>query len=69
MQIEVRPTYLIMVTTANNNKFYNCFPEGNTFRVEYGRVDSTVTTVRYPISEWNKRISAKINKGYKEVVI
>jgi poly [ADP-ribose] polymerase len=67
MQIEVRPTYLIMVTTANNNKFYNCFPEGNTFRVEYGRVDSTVTTVRYPISEWNKRISAKINKGYKDI--
>ena len=66
-RIPVRPTYLIMVTTANNNKFYNCFPEGNTFRVEYGRVDSTSTTTRYPMSEWDKRISAKLNKGYEDV--
>ena len=66
-KIPVRPTYLIMVTTANNNKFYNCFPEGNTFRVEYGRVDSTSTTTRYPMHEWDKRISAKLNKGYEDV--
>ena len=65
--MEIRPTYLIMVTTANNNKFYNCFPEGDTFRVEYGRVDSTVTTVRYSIRDWDKKIKEKLKKGYKDI--
>ena len=64
---EIRPTYLIMVTTANNNKYYNLFPEGDQFRVEYGRVDATKTTAHYPISKWNSQISSKIKKGYKDV--
>ena len=64
---EVRPTYLIMVTTANNNKYYNLFPEGDKFRVEYGRVDATKTTTYYPISKWNSQISAKLKKGYQDV--
>lgn len=64
---EIRPTYLIMVTTANNNKYYNCFPEGNQFRVEYGRVDATKTTAYYPMSKWNSQISSKLKKGYQDV--
>lgn len=64
---EVRPTYLIMVTTANNNKYYNCFPEGEKFRVEYGRVDATKTTAYYPMSKWNAQISSKLKKGYQDV--
>lgn len=64
---EIRPTYLIMVTTANNNKYYNLFPEGDRFRVEYGRVDATKTTAYYPISKWNSQISAKLKKGYQDV--
>lgn len=64
---EVRPTYLIMVTTANNNKYYNCFPEGDQFRVEYGRVDATKTTAYYPMSKWNSQISSKLKKGYQDV--
>ena len=64
---EVRPTYLIMVTTANNNKYYNLFPEGNQFRVEYGRVDATKTTAYYPMSKWNSQISSKLKKGYQDV--
>lgn len=64
---EIRPTYLIMVTTANNNKYYNCFPEGDQFRVEYGRVDATKTTAYYPISKWNSQISSKLKKGYQDV--
>ena len=64
---EIRPTYLIMVTTANNNKYYNLFPEGDQFRVEYGRVDATKTTRTYPMSKWNAQISAKIKKGYQDV--
>ena len=64
---EIRPTYLIMVTTANNNKYYNLFPEGDQFRVEYGRVDATKTTRYYPMSKWNSQISSKLNKGYQDV--
>lgn len=64
---EIRPTYLIMVTTANNNKYYNLFPEGSEFRVEYGRVDATKTTARYPISKWDAQIKSKLKKGYVDV--
>lgn len=64
---EIRPTYLIMVTTANNNKYYNCFPEDGRFRVEYGRVDATKTTAYYPMSKWNSQISSKLKKGYQDV--
>ena len=64
---EIRPTYLIMVTTANNNKYYNLFPEGDKFKVEYGRVDATKTTTYYPMSKWNSQISSKLKKGYQDV--
>ena len=65
--MEVRPTYLIMVTTANNNKYYNLFPEGDQFRVEYGRVDVTKTTACYPMSKWDSKIKSKLKKGYQDV--
>lgn len=65
--MEIRPTYLIMVTGANNNKYYNCFPEGDQFRVEYGRVDATKTTTYYPISKWESQIKSKLKKGYQDV--
>lgn len=64
---EIRPTYLIMVTTANNNKYYNLFPEGDQFRVEYGRVDATKTTAYYPMSKWDTQIKSKLKKGYQDV--
>ena len=63
----IRPTYLIMVTAENNNKYYNCFPEGDNFRVEYGRVNSTKTITNYPMSKWESQISSKSKKGYKDV--
>ena len=65
--MEVRPTYLIMVTTQNNNKYYNLFPEGDQFRVEYGRVDATKTTAYYPMSKWDSQIKSKLKKGYQDV--
>lgn len=64
---EIRPTYLIMVTTANNNKYYNLFPEDGQFRVEYGRVDATKTTAYYPMSKWDAQIKSKLKKGYQDV--
>lgn len=65
---EIKPTYLILVSgDANSNKYYNCFPEGSEFRVEYGRVDSTKTIKRYLMSKWNSQIASKIRKGYVDV--
>ena len=65
--MEIRPTYLIMCSAQNNNKYYNLFPEGDRFRVEYGRVDATKTTTYYPISKWESQIKSKIKKGYQNV--
>ena len=65
--MEIRPTYLVMCTAANNNKYYNLFPEGTQFRVEYGRIDATKTTAYYPMSKWNSQIASKLKKGYQDV--
>lgn len=66
--MDIKPTYLILVSgDANSNKYYNCFPEGSEFRVEYGRVDSTKTIKRYQMFKWNSQIASKIRKGYKDV--
>ena len=65
--MEIRPTYLIMVTGANNNKYYNLFPEGDRFRVEYGRIDATKTTTYYPISKFEPQVKNKLKKGYQDV--
>lgn len=65
--MEIRPTYLVMVTGENNNKYYNMFPEGDQFRVEYGRIDATKTTRTYPISKWESKIKSKLKKGYQDV--
>lgn len=68
MNMEIRPTYLILVSgDSNSNKYYNLFPEGSQFRVEYGRVDSTKTTTYYPISKWSSQIKSKLKKGYQDV--
>lgn len=67
MYNDYKPTYLIMVTNQNNNKFYNCFPEGDRFRVEYGRVDSTKTTLYYNKYDWDSKINSKLKKGYRDI--
>lgn len=59
---------LIMVTSDNNNKFYEMVWEGgSTFTVNYGRVEATSTTIKYPYSQWNKKYQEKLKKGYKDV--
>ena len=61
----IRPTYLIMVTAENNNKYYNCFPEGDNFRVEYGRVNSTKTITSYLCQNGNLKSQAKLKRVIK----
>ena len=66
--MEIRPTYLIFVNgDNNNNKYYNCFPQGDNFRVEYGRVQGGKQTTFYPMSKWNSQINSKLKKGYKDI--
>lgn len=63
--MDVKPVYLIMITEQNNNKYYNCFPNGDgTFTVKYGRVGGHESTTSYPMSKWNAQINSKIKKGY-----
>lgn len=62
-----KPTYLIFVSEDNHNKYYNMFPQGNSFRVEYGRVNVTKTEQTYPMSDWDKKYKEKIKKGYTDI--
>ena len=65
--MNIEPTYLIFVSADNHNKYYNLFPEGDRFKVQYGRVNSTMTEQYYPISKWESQIKSKIKKGYQNV--
>lgn len=54
-----------MVTaSANNNKYYNMTPHGDTWTAEYGRVGSSAQKREYPLSQWDKKYNEKIKKGY-----
>ena len=65
MSIEIAPKRLVMVTaSANNNKYYNMTPHGDTWTAEYGRVGSSSQKVEYSIREWEKKYDEKIKKGY-----
>lgn len=65
--MEKKPVYLLMVTTENNNKFYNLTPISDTeFKAEWGRVGGSASSKVYPMSKWSSTISSKIKKGYKE---
>jgi len=59
---------LIMVTAANNNKFYNMHDNGDgTFTAHYGRVGTDGTRIDYPMSKWNAQYNAKVKKGYTDI--
>lgn len=59
---------LVMVTPDNNNKYYEMtWDGGSTFKVKYGRIESTAQTATYPYSKWSSKYNEKIRKGYKDV--
>lgn len=59
---------LIMVTADNNNKYYEMvYNGGNSFTVNYGRVELTKTTISKPFKQWNSIYNEKLKKGYKDV--
>ncbi|MEO1257701.1 MAG: WGR domain-containing protein [Bacteroidota bacterium] len=60
-----RHAKLIMVTAANNNKFYEMKENGDgTFTAYYGRVGSSSSTATYSMSQWNSKLREKTRKGY-----
>jgi poly [ADP-ribose] polymerase len=60
---------LICITAEkNNNKFYHMFEQTDgTFKVEYGRVESTAQHTSYQMHQWDKKFNEKVKKGYKDV--
>ncbi len=62
---EITPRHLVMVTAgANNNKYYDMTPHGDSWTATYGRIGSGSQTRTYPMSQWNSKYNEKINKGY-----
>ncbi|MEM1094342.1 MAG: ADP-ribose polymerase [Bacteroidota bacterium] len=63
-----RISKLIMVTSDNNNKFYDMQDLDNgTFEVTYGRVGNRPSIRHYPITQWDKKYREKVRKGYRDV--
>ena len=59
---------LVLVSEHNNNKYYEMIYEGGTsFTINYGRIESTKTTLSKPISKWNSIYNEKVGKGYKDI--
>ncbi|MEO1478952.1 MAG: WGR domain-containing protein [Bacteroidota bacterium] len=63
-----RAVKLVMVTGANNNKFYDLTDNGDgTCTAHYGRVGSAGTRRTYPIAQWSRKVREKVRKGYRDV--
>ena len=58
---------LIMVTAANNNKYYEMKEVNGQIQVTYGRVESTAINKTYSMYEWDKLYNSKVKKGYKDM--
>ena len=56
--------YLVMVTTNNNNKYYEMIPNGDSFTVKYGRIGASAQITSYNSSQFDKKYKEKIKKGY-----
>lgn len=64
----LRRAKLIMVTTANNNKYYEMQENtDDSFTVSYGRVGARGTTRTYSMREWEKKYREKVRKGYQDI--
>lgn len=62
-----RVAKLIMVTSANNNKFYDMVEnDDGSIAIDFGRVGVTSTKMNYPVGKkkWESLYNEKINKGY-----
>ena len=64
MELERKPVHLVMITTNNNNKFYDMIPKGDSIEIRYGRINATCTTITKPMSQWDSIYRSKVKKGY-----
>ena len=59
---------LVMVTAANNNKYYEMKQlSDDIFSVSYGRVGQRAAINEYSIHQWESKYREKVRKGYKDV--
>ena len=66
--VPLRASKLIMVTSHNNNKYYEMREQSDgTFAVTYGRVGGRGSIRHYPIRQWQQKYGEKIRKGYRDV--
>ena len=66
--MEKKYAKLVLVSNKNSNKYYEMIYEsGDNFTVNYGRIESTKTTLQKPYSQWKSVYNEKIKKGYKDV--
>ena len=63
----MRFAYLLMVTEANNNKYYKMTEIADRIEVEFGRVGQGSQKTSYPSGRWNSLYNSKIKKGYTDV--
>jgi poly [ADP-ribose] polymerase len=62
------PVHLLMITTNNNNKYYDMNKiSDNEWEARYGRVGTSPQIRRYSLSLWDKKYREKIAKGYKDM--
>jgi poly [ADP-ribose] polymerase len=62
-----RVAKLIMVTAANNNKFYDMVEnDDGSISIDFGRVGVTSTKLTYPLGKkkWESLYNEKVKKGY-----
>ncbi len=53
--------------TKQSNKFYKMKQSGDKILVEYGRVGKNPQYAEYELYEWDKLLTSKVKKGYKDV--
>jgi poly [ADP-ribose] polymerase len=59
---------LVMVTAANNNKYYEMKQlSDDFFSVSYGRVGQRAAINEYSMYQWESKYREKVRKGYKDV--
>lgn len=56
-----------MVTSANNNKYYEMREDNGMIDITYGRVESTAVKSKKPMSQWDSIYRSKVKKGYQDV--
>jgi poly [ADP-ribose] polymerase len=63
-----KTTKLVMVTAANNNKYYEMKQlSDDIFSVSYGRVGQRAAVNEYSMYQWESKYREKVRKGYKDV--